>query len=122
HGLVMARKMGYTPIQQLHWLIHDFTEAYVGDCPSPLKAILPEYQRIEAEVLKAIYDFVGLPPMTEEEQQLVHKIDKTMLLLEMRDLTLHNHLQHIHGDIHAEILSDPDFHLFEKRYNAEVIT
>lgn len=91
HGLYIAKKMGYTKLEQLHWLIHDFTEAYVGDCPSPLKALLPEYQKIEQTVADGIIQFVGIKPLTEEEQYLVHCIDRTMLLIEMRDLTHHDH-------------------------------
>jgi len=40
-------------------LMHDATEAYLGDISSPLKSILPEYKVIEARMHKAIADKMG---------------------------------------------------------------
>lgn len=121
-GLVIAIRMGYTPLQQLHWLIHDFTEAYVGDCPSPLKILLPEYIKIEKQVANAIMDYVGLEPMTEEEQDLVHRIDKTMLLLEMRDLTLHDHFDNLTDLAYLEILNSEDYNLTDRDFSLDYLT
>ncbi|MFZ7763747.1 HD domain-containing protein [Bacillus licheniformis] len=39
----MAKKLGYSNRECLLTLIHDFTEAYVGDCPAPLKELLPKF-------------------------------------------------------------------------------
>lgn len=108
-GLVMAEKLGYTPLQQLHWLIHDFTEAYVGDCPTPLKKLLPKFYEIEKEVELAILKHFGLQELTDEEFYLVKRIDITMLVLEMRDLTLHDHREYLDHHTYISILSDDDF-------------
>lgn len=35
---------------KLEALMHDASEAYVGDCPTPLKALLPNYKKIEAHI------------------------------------------------------------------------
>lgn len=108
-GLVMAEKLGYTPLQKLQWFIHDFTEAYVGDCNSPLKKLLPKFVEIEAQVEQAILDHLGLKPLTEEEFKLVKRIDMTMLVLEMRDLTLHTHEDFVNDYTYTDILFDDDF-------------
>jgi hypothetical protein len=33
--------------ERLERLMHDGTEAYIGDCPSPLKSLLPTYKDLE---------------------------------------------------------------------------
>lgn len=86
----LAEELGYTPRELLLVLVHDFTEAYVGDCPSPLKRMLPKFSRIEANVEEAIYKRFNIEPPTEEEYVKVKQIDITALYLEMRDLTLHS--------------------------------
>ena len=43
------------PEYALQALLHDASEAYVGDVTSPLKAMLPEYRVIERNVADAIY-------------------------------------------------------------------
>lgn len=108
-GLVMAEKLGLSPLQRLYWFIHDFTEAYVGDCPTPLKRRMPLFSEIEAQVENAIREHIGLEPMTEEDLLLVKRIDNTMLVLEMRDLTLHNYENFINELTYTEFLVDDDF-------------
>lgn len=110
-GLVMAEQLGYTALERFLWFIHDFTEAYVNDCPAPLKRLLPEFIAIEAEVEKAILDYFGLPELTEEQFSKVKRIDMTMLVIEMRDLTLHEHESFIDHHTYLEMLEDDAFKL-----------
>lgn len=120
-GLLIADKMGYTPLQKLHWLIHDFTEAYVGDCPTPLKRMLPKFEEIEYNISCAIMEHLGLEPITEEEHRMVKRIDTTMLVIEMRDLTLHDFRKYVNDEVHFDILMDDYFVLTEEVENSEEI-
>ncbi len=45
---------GYTPASQLAGLLHDASEAYLGDVVSPLKALLPDYRVIEKNFERTI--------------------------------------------------------------------
>ncbi len=51
-GFLRAR--GYTPASQLAGLLHDASEAYLGDVVSPLKALLPDYRAIEKNFERVI--------------------------------------------------------------------
>jgi len=115
----MAKELGYTPRQQLVTFLHDFTEAYVGDCPSPLKKLLPFFEEIEHEVEKAIYQKLNIPMPTEEEYELIKKVDLTMLVIEMRDLTLHDHEEFINNFIYQDMLKNPNFVLNKKLFFKE---
>ena len=50
------------PEEHALWaLLHDASEAYVGDMVRPLKRQLPEYEAAEGRVIAAIVERVGLP-------------------------------------------------------------
>lgn len=67
----------------LHGLLHDASEAYLGDVSSPLKRLLPDYRGIEEMVQAAIYCRFGLDPA---EPQEVRRADRIALVTEKRDL------------------------------------
>lgn len=71
------------PEDRLAALLHDATEAYIGDVSSPLKAMLPEYRRIEARIHSAICQRFAIP---EEIPASVKRADLIMLATERRDL------------------------------------
>lgn len=111
--LVMAEELEYTTREQLLVLIHDFTEAYVSDCPSPLKNLLPDFSAIEENVEKAICEYIGIEPPTDEEFIKIKKIDMTMLVVEMKQLTHHDWNDFPSDTIYAEYLDSPIFDLSE---------
>lgn len=43
-------------------LMHDASEAYLGDVPSPLKALLPDFRAMEGLAQLAVLDSFGLTP------------------------------------------------------------
>lgn len=57
-------------------LLHDASEAYLGDVSSPLKKLLPEYKRIEDRVQRAIAGAFGLGEDLDHPE--VHAADKRM--------------------------------------------
>ena len=67
----------------LEALLHDATEAFIKDLPSPLKGMLPEYSRIERTLDRAIRRKFGLPG---EMSGPVHRADRVLLATEKRDL------------------------------------
>lgn len=64
-------------------LLHDASEAFLGDVSSPLKKLLPEYKRIEQRVEEAIAGHFGLPYPYPAE---VHEADKRMYWQERQDV------------------------------------
>lgn len=60
-------------------LMHDAHEVYIGDVSSPLKALLPEYRRIEARVWSAVAKRFGLSEVMPRE---VKEIDALALISE----------------------------------------
>ena len=64
-------------------LLHDATEAYLGDVSRPLKSLLPDYKALEARVEAAIFKRFSLPATLPAS---VHHADAVLLLTEKRDL------------------------------------
>jgi len=67
----------------LEGLLHDASEAYLGDVSSPFKALLPDYQRIEKTVQNVIAERFDLKHPFPSE---IHHADMTALASERRDL------------------------------------
>ena len=64
---------------KLQGLLHDATEAYLGDMPTPFKALLPDYQAAEQRMWNAISFAFYLP---KEVHPSVKQADKIMLMSE----------------------------------------
>lgn len=90
HSVLVSRAVaidGYSTDRALEirrWgLLHDASEAYVGDMVRPLKRSMPEYRVIEAGVMATIATRFGLA-MPEPEP--VKIADNVLLMTERRDL------------------------------------
>jgi 5'-deoxynucleotidase YfbR-like HD superfamily hydrolase len=67
----------------LHGLLHDASEAYICDLPTPLKNLIPGYREIENNIQKVILNKFGLSDVDNPE---VHVTDKRMLITEAMEL------------------------------------
>lgn len=64
-------------------LMHDASEAFVGDVSSPLKALLPQYRDIEEKIQEAICRQYGLAyPFPDD----IHEADKKMYWNERKNI------------------------------------
>ena len=70
-------------------LLHDAAEAYLGDIPKPLKNLLPEYQRIEKQLMNIIAAKFGfaypLPKIVKEADREAIRKEWAENVLSSRD-------------------------------------
>lgn len=66
----------------LKGLLHDAPEAFLGDVPSPLKQLLPDYKKLEESIEKVVFNKYGF----EHLPKSVKEADKIALVTEKRDL------------------------------------
>ena len=74
-----AEARGYGARVRLLCLLHDATEAYIGDMTRPLKRRLPYYCECEEQLHGRILERFGIPPESLEEHAAVREIDDCML-------------------------------------------
>jgi len=66
-------------------LMHDASESYLGDIPTPIKAMLPEYKICENNLMLMIADKFGFDyPLSKD----VKAVDEEMLHIEWENLVL----------------------------------
>ena len=78
HSLMVSYRV--EPCYALEGLLHDASEAYLGDVSGPLKRLLPDYQRLEAKWMGVIAERFGL---LRWESANVKEIDALALQVEM---------------------------------------
>lgn len=91
--------MSYSvPEEDALWaLLHDATEAYVGDLIRPVKKHLPEFIRVEDRIMAAIADVFGLS--SHEMPESVKEADNRIIENERRALLKQEPLPWtVHGD------------------------
>ena len=81
HSVLVAEQLPKE--HRLAGLLHDASEAYLGDVTTPLKLLMPGYREVEDRTMRAIFSCYGLPyPMPD----CVKAADLVMLVTEKRDL------------------------------------
>lgn len=98
-GQTCAQRCGYSVAQHsvlasffvpkkyaLHALLHDASEAFMGDLPSPLKALLPNYVALEKRLQHAICRAFFLNPFDVQAWQVVKEVDVQLLATERDQL------------------------------------
>lgn len=62
------------------FFLHDFSEVFVNDLPSPLKRLVPEYCALEDRIQRHIFNVFDEP---WENMEKIHSFDKRMCQSEM---------------------------------------
>lgn len=91
HSVIVAaivKMKGGSKRDQLHGLLHDATEAYLTDVPTPVKRLLPDYKTIEEKVYVCIAEKFGLD---QALPKIVHMADGIALATEAEALMLNSH-------------------------------
>lgn len=79
HSVFVARLM--PPEHQLKGLLHDGSEGYLADVPTPAKRLMPDYYALESKVMAAIARRFGLEEGFQNHEEVV-KADRAMLFME----------------------------------------
>lgn len=78
HCVLCSYEKG-TPQEQMEFLMHDASEAYMVDLPRPIKRNISQYRDIEDNLLGIIFGYFKLNfPLTER----VHEVDNDLLAYE----------------------------------------
>jgi len=81
-------KRGCGPRLLLLGLLHDASEAYIGDIPSPLKRCIPAYRDIEKTVQQAIWTGLHITPPSQWEKDVIKRVDELLLGYEAETLMM----------------------------------
>lgn len=83
-----AKARGLSPKLQLACLLHDASEAYISDITRPVKYYLEDYQKIERNLQKIVYERFGILELSGDECGHIGDIDNALL---------HHEFEHLHS-------------------------
>lgn len=78
HSILVSeylKREGRSPLIQLYGLLHDASEGYLVDLPSPLKKGMPDYVEIEKGLQMIIWDALGIPVPSDEINKVIKDVD-----------------------------------------------
>lgn len=85
HSVLGSRKFK-APWKAMGFLFHDAHEAYMQDLPSPLKALLPRYKEIAANMQRVIEQKFGVHETMTIHHDEMKEVDYRLYTTERRDL------------------------------------
>jgi uncharacterized protein len=80
HSVMLSKLMPYNAMAAL---MHDVTEAYLGDVSSPLKSLLPAYEILERRMMDVIMEALGLVRL---DLDAIKAMDHALTLAEAKAL------------------------------------
>jgi 5'-deoxynucleotidase YfbR-like HD superfamily hydrolase len=93
HVSELLEKWGEPLSMQLHGLLHDASEAYLGDVVRPLKYAMPDYRDYEQRMMEVIYEALKLDYPGPLEHSIIKRADDILLMTERRDLITHRNIK-----------------------------
>lgn len=82
----LARKAGFSTLQQLYCLGHDASESVMNDLARPVKQNVPQYKELEDVVMDVMWEVMNLPKPSDEDYKVVKLLDNTLLIHELQQL------------------------------------
>ena len=92
---VIVSKLCISPKAKIVAMLHDASEAFLHDIPTPLKTILPEYRKIESSFQSAIMEGIlweGFYENLQEADDVAEEVkaaDHTALIHEVNSIVSH---------------------------------
>lgn len=74
-------------VAHFYAILHDASEAYIGDMPKPIKAVMPEFRNIEERIQEVVIDkYFDWNKPNWDDIELVEQMDVSILHHEARDM------------------------------------
>lgn len=118
HSIWMANNAS-TLGEKMECLIHDATEAYIVDVPTPIKRRLPEYLKVEEELNKIICEKFNVKyPFSKKLKEL----DRKALEFEWNNKVLNNNFKSMTPENSEKTFLNMFFDITEKMKQEQLLT